>query len=62
MTEPTGTMGFAVACKRFFGLKAGEKVGEFAQEIKSLTLQDRMELAQLLSKELNVDVSLNTLE
>ena len=62
MTESAGTMGFAVACKRFFGLRAGEKVGEFVHEIKSLTLQDRIELAPLLSKELDVDVSLDMAE
>lgn len=51
-------MHFAVACKRFFGLKEGQKVTEFVTEIKDLSQKDKEELAPFLSKELNEEVDI----
>lgn len=34
-------MAFVAACKDYFGLKPGQTLGEFAQEIKALTEEDR---------------------
>lgn len=47
---------FTVAAKRFFGLKPGETLQEFAREIHALTNTDKDELAALLSVELGVPV------
>ncbi len=49
-------IGFAVACKKYFGLLPGQKVGEFVREIKDLTDDDRREMAPLLSAELGAFV------
>ena len=45
-------MKFIVACKRFFGLKEDQKLGQFVKEVKELTPEDKLELKPLLEKEL----------
>ena len=42
------TLTFAAAMKHFFGLKEGQTVGGFAQEIKALDLDDRAYFTKLL--------------
>lgn len=49
---------FVTACRKFFGMKSGETLTEFMAEVKALTPEDRKELAELLSVELNEEVEL----
>jgi hypothetical protein len=50
-------MTFATAALKFFGKRSeGQSLSSFMAELKELTAQDRVELAQLLSKELGEDV------
>ena len=49
-------LGFAVACKKFFGMKPDQTLAEFSAEIKALTAEDRTELAGLLSVEFGEEV------
>jgi hypothetical protein len=35
---------FVVACKKFFGLREGQKLSDFIQELKRLTEQDKADL------------------
>ena len=49
-------MSFVVACRNFFGQKPGQSLTEFQAELKALTPQDRREIAEGLSKELQRDV------
>lgn len=35
---------FVVACKRYFGMKPEQTMGQFAQELKALTDKDRQDL------------------
>ena len=48
---------FAVACKRYFGIKEGELLGGFVKELKALTPEDKGWFAQELTKELGVEVT-----
>lgn len=56
MTEPQIT--FTMACRKFFDVKPGQTLLQFAQEIKALGEQDRLELAPLLSVALGMAVTL----
>ena len=47
-------MTFTVACKVFFG----QRLLDFAKEIRLLTPKDKQELAPLLSKKLKTEVTL----
>lgn len=47
----------AVILKKYFGLKSGQKLQEFAAEIRTLTPEDKDELVRLAAKELSVEVS-----
>ncbi|HEY6018437.1 MAG TPA: hypothetical protein VIY48_00600 [Candidatus Paceibacterota bacterium] len=38
--------GFIAACKSFFGLKPGQSLAEFRDEMKELTPKDRMDIYQ----------------
>lgn len=38
------TMTFISACRKFFGLKDGQKLQDFAAEMRELTAQDRLDL------------------
>lgn len=40
-------VGFVVACKKYFGMKPGQTLKEFGDELKQLTIEDRQELARL---------------
>lgn len=40
---------FAKACADFFGKKPGQKLQDFAQELRALTPEDREEMAPLLT-------------
>ena len=37
-------MGFASACKQFFGLKPNQTMAQFAAELRELTPADKLEL------------------
>ena len=49
-------MSITIAMKRYFGYKQGDKLSDFAKEVRQLTQKDRIELAPLLSKELGEEV------
>lgn len=36
---------FAAACREFFGLRPGTGLGDFAAELKALSLDDKREIA-----------------
>lgn len=42
-------LGFMGACKEFFGLKPGQNLAQFRDEMKELTDKDRRELSQMLA-------------
>jgi len=46
-----------VACKKYFGMKEGQKLSDFGQEVKSLTTESREEIAQALSEILGEEVT-----
>lgn len=46
------TTGFMTACKRFFGMKTGQTLLEFRNEVGALTPADRAEMKPHLEKEL----------
>lgn len=48
---------FVVAAKKYFGFLPGQTLLDFKNELAKLTPADRAELAPLLSKELNEEVS-----
>lgn len=50
-------LSFTQAAYNFFGRKPGQSVGQFAQELKTLTEADRIEMAPLLTAELGEEVS-----
>jgi len=39
-------LSFGVACIRFFGLREGQSLQSFSQEVKLLTLEDREEITK----------------
>lgn len=41
---------FVLACKEFFGLKPGQTAGQFLQETKALSNEDRKEIAEGIVK------------
>lgn len=43
--------------KRYFGLKEGQKLGEFATELKALSPEAKKELAEAAAKELGVEIA-----
>jgi hypothetical protein len=47
---------FPVAAKTFFGLREGQRLSDFVQELKALKPQDKAELAPLLAAELGEEV------
>jgi hypothetical protein len=57
MTQEIKPTGFIVACKEFFGFKPDQTLMGFKEEVAQLTLQDRAELAPMLSKALGKVVS-----
>lgn len=52
----TTTMSFTKAAKEFFGLLPGQKLQDFAAELKALPLADREDLAAQLSEVMGVTV------
>lgn len=42
---PGQKQSFVSACKAYFGLKPGQKLSEFGDEIKALSHEDKMQLA-----------------
>ena len=42
---------FTVAAKKFFGLREGTTLADFAQELKALSEADKLEIAQGLARE-----------
>jgi hypothetical protein len=52
------TVSFIIACKRFFGLKPGQGLTDFNQEVKALTPKDRGELSEMLAVELGEPVGM----
>lgn len=53
------TMSFTKACKEYFGTKPGQKLTEFAAELKALTPEDKAEMAFGLSDVLGVTVEVS---
>ena len=53
------TMGFTKAARDYFGLKEGQKLTDFAAELKQLSYEDKVELAPLLSEELGLTVTVS---
>lgn len=51
------TVTFMAACRRFFGMKPGQTLTQFAEEVRGLTEEDRKELAPLMSEALGVTVT-----
>ena len=49
-------IGFAVACKKFFGLMPEQNMQGFVAEIKKLTPEDKKEMAPQLAAELGMPV------
>lgn len=45
-----------VILRNFFGLLPGQKLQDFAKEIKGLTPADKIELSDLAAKELGVKI------
>ena len=41
---------FVAACKEFFGFKEGQTLSQFGEEIKALSYEDKMEIADGLRK------------
>lgn len=56
--NPTESIAFASACKQFFGVRPGNTLLQFAQELKALTPQDKVEMAPLLGVALSKNVTL----
>jgi hypothetical protein len=50
-------MTLTAAINKFFGKKPQQTLTQFGNEIKKLTLQDKKELAEMLSKELKEEVT-----
>jgi hypothetical protein len=44
-------MTFAASCKKYFGLHEGQSLKEFSAELKCLTYEDKVEIADLLTAE-----------
>lgn len=44
-----GPRSFVVQCKEFFGMKPGQQLKEFNDELKALTPQDRIDLSTMLT-------------
>lgn len=51
------TISFATACKKFFGLREGQSLLQFAQEVRGLTPADRAEMAPMLGAALGCTVT-----
>lgn len=49
---------FLVACKQFFGLKPGQGLSDFRDEVKKLDAKDEAEMRPLLSDALGSPVTL----
>ena len=50
-------MGFIVACSKFFGIRPGQSLLQFAAEVRQLTDKDKDDLQPLLEKELDVEIT-----
>lgn len=50
------SMTFVQACKAFFGLKPGQSLMEFAQEIRALTSKDKDDLVAMF-KTVDIDAT-----
>ena len=57
MNEQLKAKTCAVILKTYFGTKVGETTADFIKELKSLSLEEREELAILAAKELGFTVS-----
>lgn len=53
----TAEMGVTKILKEYFGLKHGQKLMDFAEELKGLTADEKQELAELAAVELGVTVA-----
>lgn len=49
-------MGFIPACKKFFGFKSNQDLGQFRDECNTLTAQDRVDMVPGLESELGVKI------
>ena len=50
------TIGFIVACSKFFGIKPGQSLLQFAGEVRQLTDIDKEDLRLFLEKELGGNI------
>lgn len=49
-------MTFISACRKFFGIKDGQTLQQFASEIKELTAQDKLDLIEMF-KTVGIDAT-----
>ena len=49
-------MTFAVAMKQYFGIKEGQTLKDFQDEIRKLTVKDREDFTGWLEKELGITI------
>lgn len=47
--EEKKEVGFITACREFFGMKSGQKLTDFRDEIAALSPEDRAELTEMLN-------------
>jgi hypothetical protein len=47
---------FAAATKTYFGLREGQRLAQFSDELKELTPEDKAELAPVLAAELGCTI------
>lgn len=52
----TGPVTFVMACRKFFGLKLGQTLQEFAAELRALTPDDKNDLIAMF-KDVGIDAS-----
>lgn len=48
---------FIAACREYFGFKPGQSLTEFGAEIKELSYEDKLELAEGMRKHGGIDVA-----
>lgn len=48
---------FTTAAKEYFGIRPGDKLTAFANELKEIPYEDKVEMAAMLSVELGTEVN-----
>ncbi len=57
MAEARKKMTPVIALRNFFGMKPGQTLQEFSAEVKELSAEERIHLAQLACNELGADLA-----